>query len=93
MTIVNIYCQSDEKDELNNLLGWSVPEHCLVAGNSNTRHHTWQAGQTTDRAKDIAGWASENGLDLRNTPDAPTSPHGNAIYLDCTNIPVGRSHD
>lgn len=66
-------------------------EHCLVAGNFNIRHHTWQTGQTTDRAKDIAGWASENGLDLLNTPDVSTRLHGNTIDLDFTNIPLAEA--
>ncbi|EXK77237.1 hypothetical protein FOQG_18046 [Fusarium oxysporum f. sp. raphani 54005] len=32
MTIVNFYRQNDEKDALNTLLRWPVPERCLVAG-------------------------------------------------------------
>ncbi|KAJ3453540.1 hypothetical protein MRS44_017787 [Fusarium solani] len=91
VTMVNFYRQSDEKDALNNLLRWPVPERCLVAGDFNARHHTWQTGQTTNRGQDIASWASENDLSLLNTPDIPTNPHGNTIDLAFTNIPLAEA--
>ncbi|KAJ3454128.1 hypothetical protein MRS44_018022 [Fusarium solani] len=89
--MVNFYRQSDEKDALNNLLRWPVPERCLVAGDFNARHHTWQTGQATNRGQDIASWASENDLSLLNTPDIPTNPHGNTIDLAFTNIPLAEA--
>ncbi|KAL9563921.1 hypothetical protein ACKAV7_011956 [Fusarium commune] len=41
----------------------------------------------------IAGdyWASENDLDLLNTPDIPTNPHGNTINLAFTNMPLAEA--
>ncbi|CVL09339.1 uncharacterized protein FMAN_14308 [Fusarium mangiferae] len=57
MTIVNFYRQNDERDALNTLLRWDVPERCLVAGDFNTRHNSWQTGQATNRGQEIAGWA------------------------------------
>ncbi|KAF4334267.1 reverse transcriptase, partial [Fusarium beomiforme] len=84
MTIVNFYRQNDESDALNILIRWPVPERCLIAGDFNARHHTWQTGQATNRGQEIADWASENDLDLLNTPDIPTNPHGNTIDLAFT---------
>ena len=86
MTIVNFYRQNDGKDALSTLLGWSVTERCLVAGDLDARHRSWQSGQITDRGQEIAAWASENDLDLLNTPDIPTNPHGNTIDLAFTNL-------
>ncbi|KAG7404171.1 hypothetical protein Forpe1208_v015675 [Fusarium oxysporum f. sp. rapae] len=43
-------------------------------------------GQATNRGQEIADWASENDLDLLNTPDIPTNPHGNTIDLAFTNM-------
>jgi endonuclease/exonuclease/phosphatase family metal-dependent hydrolase len=91
MTIVNFYRQNDESDALNILIRWPVPERCLIAGDFNARHHTWQTGQATNRGQEIADWASENDLDLLNTPDIPTNPHGNTIDLAFTNMPLAEA--
>ncbi|CZR49880.1 uncharacterized protein FPRO_16088 [Fusarium proliferatum ET1] len=91
MTIVNFYCQNDESDTLNTLLRWPVPERCLVAGDFNARHRSWQTGQTTNRRQEIAGWVSENDLGLLNTLDIPTNPCGNTIDLAFTNIPLAEA--
>ncbi|TXB97967.1 hypothetical protein FocTR4_00016879 [Fusarium oxysporum f. sp. cubense] len=91
MTIVNFYRQNDESDALNILIRWPVPERCLIAGDCNARHHTWQTGQATNRGQEIADWASENDLDLLNAPDIPTNPHGNTIDLAFTNMPLAEA--
>ncbi|KAG7402595.1 putative RNA-directed DNA polymerase from transposon X-element [Fusarium oxysporum f. sp. rapae] len=91
MTIVNFYRQNDESDALNILIRWPVPERCLIAGDFNARHHTWQTGQATNRGREIADWALENDLDLLNTPDIPTNPHGNTIDLAFTNMPLAEA--
>ncbi|KAJ0126813.1 hypothetical protein HZ326_30083 [Fusarium oxysporum f. sp. albedinis] len=91
MTIANFYRQNDEKDALNTLLRWPVPERCLVAGDFNARHHSWQTGQATNRGQEIADWTSENDLNLLNTLDIPTNPHGNTIDLAFTNLPLAEA--
>ncbi|RKK10082.1 hypothetical protein BFJ65_g15382 [Fusarium oxysporum f. sp. cepae] len=91
MTIVNFYRQNDERDALDTLFQWSVPERCLVAGDFNARHRSWQTGQTTNRGQEIAGWASENDLSLLNTLDIPTNPYGNTIDLAFTNLPLAEA--
>ncbi|RKK75288.1 hypothetical protein BFJ68_g18117, partial [Fusarium oxysporum] len=91
MTIANFYRQNDEKDALNTLLRWPVPERCLVAGDFNARHHSWQTGQATNRGQEIADWTSENDLNLLNTLDIPTNPHGNTIDLAFTNLPLAET--
>ncbi|KAF4955931.1 hypothetical protein FSARC_11710 [Fusarium sarcochroum] len=91
LTIVNLYRQNDEKDALSTLLRWLVPERCFVAGDFNARYRSWQKGQTTDRGQKIAGWASENDLNLLNTLDIPTNPHGNMIDLAFTNMPLAEA--
>ncbi|KAI8406122.1 hypothetical protein FOFC_13591 [Fusarium oxysporum] len=82
---------NDERDALDTLFQWSVPERCLVAGDFNARHRSWQTGQTTNRGQEIAGWASENGLSLLNTLDIPTNPYGNTIDLAFTNLPLAEA--
>jgi hypothetical protein len=91
MAIVNFYRQNDERDALNMLLRWPVPERCLVVGDFNARHRSWQTGQATNRGQEIASWASENDLYLLNTLDIPTNPHGNTIDLAFTNMPLAEA--
>ncbi|SCO77346.1 uncharacterized protein FRV6_01558 [Fusarium oxysporum] len=90
-TIVNCYRQNDERDALNTLLRWPVPERCVVAGDFNARHHSWQTGQATNRGQEIADWTSEHDLNLLNTLDIPTNPHGNTIDLAFTNLPLAEA--
>ncbi|CVL08139.1 uncharacterized protein FMAN_14197 [Fusarium mangiferae] len=89
LTVVNFY--PERRDALGTLLRWPVPQRCLVAGDFNARHRSWQSGQTTERGQEIAGWASENDLDLLNTPDIPTNSHGNTIGLAFTNLPFAEA--
>ncbi|KAH7464077.1 hypothetical protein FOMA001_g17794 [Fusarium oxysporum f. sp. matthiolae] len=90
--VVNFYRQNDERDALDTLLQWPIPDRCLVAGDFNARHHTWQTGPTTNRGHEIASWASENGLGLLNTSDIPTNPHGNTIDLAFANVPLAEAN-
>ncbi|EXA28589.1 hypothetical protein FOVG_19816 [Fusarium oxysporum f. sp. pisi HDV247] len=90
--IVNFYRQNDERDALDTLLQWPIPDRCLVAGDFNARHHTWQTGPTTNRDHEIASWASENDLSLLNTSDIPTNPHGNTIDLAFSNVPLAEAN-
>lgn len=73
--IVNFYRQNDEHDALDILLQWPIPDRCLVAGDFNAKHHTWQTGPTLNCGHEIAHWATENDLSLLNTSDVPTNPH------------------
>ena len=68
------------------LLRWSVPERTLVAGDFNAKHYSWQTGRLEGRGEDIATWAAETGLNLLNTADVPTNPHGNTIDFAFSNI-------
>ncbi|KAJ3499512.1 hypothetical protein NLG97_g286 [Lecanicillium saksenae] len=86
--IVNFYRQPDTNIALDTLLSWQAPRKCLVAGDFNARHHSWQTGNSSQRGKDIAAWAELNKLDLLNTIDIPTNPHGNTIDLAFSNIPL-----
>ncbi|KAJ3455531.1 hypothetical protein MRS44_017013 [Fusarium solani] len=91
MTIVNFYRQNDEHDALETLLQWPVPGRCLVAGDFNARHRSWQTGPTTNRGQEIVAWSSENDLNLLNSLDIPTNPYGNTIDLAFTNMPLAEA--
>ncbi|KJZ69641.1 hypothetical protein HIM_10980 [Hirsutella minnesotensis 3608] len=86
VTVVNFYRQPHYDVSLDVLLRWSAPEKTLVAGDFNAKHYSWQTGRLEGRGEDIATWAAENGLNLLNTADEPTNPHGNTIDLAFSNI-------
>ncbi|KID82097.1 Endonuclease/exonuclease/phosphatase [Metarhizium guizhouense ARSEF 977] len=86
ITIVNVYRRPSYDAALDILLRWSPPERCLVAGDFNAKHYSWQTGRLAGRGDDIAAWAAESGLGLLNTADVPTNPHGNTIDLAFSNI-------
>ncbi|KAJ6439233.1 spectrin repeat domain-containing protein [Purpureocillium lavendulum] len=88
MTVVNCYRQPDFDEALDIILAWSPPSRCLVAGDFNAKHYSWQSGRLDGRGDDIAHWATENGLSLLNPPDVPTNPHGNTIDLAFSNMPL-----
>ena len=87
ITLVNVYRQPLYDGALDILLQWSAPDRCLVAGDFNAKHHSWQAGSRTEgRGQAVAEWATTNGLNLLNPADVPTNPHGNTIDLAFSNI-------
>lgn len=53
-TIVNFYRQNDETDALDALIQCPIPGRCLMAGDFNAKHHTWQTGRSVVRGNDIA---------------------------------------
>ncbi|KAJ6438033.1 ABC transporter [Purpureocillium lavendulum] len=90
-TIVNCYRQPDFDAALDILLAWSPPSRCLVAGDFNAKHYSWQTGRLDGRGDDIAHWAAENRLSLLNPTDVPTNPHGNTIDLAFSNVPLSEA--
>ena len=88
ITVVNVY-----RDPLHEeaLLHWPVPKECVVAGDFNARHHTWQSGRSIGGGHTIAKWASDNHLHLLNPPNKPTNLHGNIIDLAFSNIPFAEA--
>ncbi|OAQ63773.1 endonuclease/reverse transcriptase [Purpureocillium lilacinum] len=91
VTIVNCYRQPDFDEALDILLAWRPPSRCLVAGDFNAKHYSWQSGRLDGRGDDIAYWAAESGLSLLNPADVPTNPHGNTIDLAFSNMPLSEA--
>jgi hypothetical protein len=87
LTIINFYWQPSYNEALDILLDWPIPPRCLIAGDFNVIHNTWQTGrQISGRGEAIAAWAADNSLNLLNTIDILTNPHGNTIDLTYINI-------
>ncbi|KAM4058239.1 endonuclease-reverse transcriptase domain-containing protein [Hirsutella rhossiliensis] len=87
-TVVNFYRQPDYDAALEILLGWCATDKCLVSGDFNAKHPSWQAGRQEHRGEDIAFWAMDNRLSLLNAVDVPTNARGSTIDLAFSNIPL-----
>ena len=91
VTAVNIYREPQFDTTLEILFAWSIPSQCIIAGDFNARHHTWQLGRSHGHGNSIASWASENDLSLLNPIDTPTNAHGNTIDLAFSNIALAQA--
>ncbi|XP_044724448.1 endonuclease-reverse transcriptase domain-containing protein [Hirsutella rhossiliensis] len=91
ITLVNVYRQPSYDEALDILLQWPAPNRCLVAGDFNAKHHSWQAGRIEGRGEAVTAWATANGLNLLNPADVPTNPHGNTIDLAFSNIALANA--
>ncbi|KJZ68077.1 hypothetical protein HIM_12533 [Hirsutella minnesotensis 3608] len=88
ITVVNFYRQPDYDGALEILLQWTATDKCLVAGDFNAKHPSWQTGRREGRGEDVAFWAIDNQLSLLNPSDVPTNARGNTIDLAFSNIPL-----
>ncbi|PWI64236.1 hypothetical protein PCL_11356 [Purpureocillium lilacinum] len=86
VTLVNVYREPDVDTALEVLFAWPIPSQCIIAGDFNARHHTWQVGPSRGHGGHIAEWAAENDLALLNPINTPTNAHGNTIDLAFSNI-------
>ena len=88
ITIVNVYRDPLLRESLPTLLNWPIPERCLIAGDFNARHHSWEPGtRSIHGGQYIANWAEEQGLS-QLVPAVPTNPRKTTIDLAFTNIPL-----
>ncbi|PWI64963.1 hypothetical protein PCL_08414 [Purpureocillium lilacinum] len=91
VTLVNVYREPNLDTALEVLFAWPIPSQCIIAGDFNARHHTWQIGPSRGHGGIIAEWAAENDLDLLNPINTPTNAHGNTIDLAFSNIPLAEA--
>ena len=91
ITVVNVYRDPLDHCASQTLMDWPIPSQCVIAGDFNARHYTWQSGGSIGGGWAIAQWASNNNLQLLNTPNKPTNLHGNTIDLAFSNIPFAEA--
>ncbi|KAK5996418.1 putative RNA-directed DNA polymerase from transposon BS-like protein [Cladobotryum mycophilum] len=91
ITIVNIYRDLDVPETLEAILTWPIPDRCLIAGDFNARHCSWEPGANAEhQGGRIADWAEETEL-AQLVPAAPTNPWNTTIDLAFTNIPLAEA--
>ncbi|KAK5989434.1 hypothetical protein PT974_10953 [Cladobotryum mycophilum] len=91
ITIVNIYRDPDVPETLEAILTWPIPDRCLIAGDFNARHCSWEPGANAEhQGGRIVDWAEETEL-AQLVPAAPTNPRNTTIDLAFTNIPLAEA--
>lgn len=91
ITILNLYREQGTPEVLGHLERWTVPRDCLIGGDFNATHPTWQAGRGHGNGRMIAEWVERNDLTILNPPNVPTNPYGNTIDLAISNIPLAEA--
>jgi ribonuclease HI len=89
-TIVNIYRQPGDNTMLDQLLRWTPPPRCMVAGDFNASHGAWGARRSADGGARVMDWADAHQLMLLNPPDAPTRGR-NTLDLAFSNLALAES--
>ena len=86
--ILNIYRDPVIRDSLTQLFSWPIPEKCIITGEFNARHHSWEPGTgSIHGGQYITDWTEEHGLS-QLVPPVPTNPRDTTIDLVFTNIPL-----
>ncbi|KAM3462859.1 hypothetical protein MY5147_009760, partial [Beauveria neobassiana] len=93
VTILNIYNRPEVKDTLKALEEWTPPENCVVAGDMNASHTSWQSDRPASQdGNRIHEWTERHDLHLLNEPDEKTTmarckTRSSTIDLAFSNIP------
>ncbi|KID96614.1 reverse transcriptase, partial [Metarhizium majus ARSEF 297] len=73
-TILNIYNRPEEETSLDLIESWTPPNRCVVAGDMNAFHPSWQADrQASQDGTRIFNWTQEHDLILLNDPETSTT--------------------
>ena len=90
--ILNVYRDRFSTKVLEYVTGLDPPPRCIVGGDFNARHDTFEPGSKTMRGgADIARWATQSGMEFIGTPGASTHKDGHVLDLTFSNIPFART--
>ncbi|OAA62397.1 Endonuclease/exonuclease/phosphatase [Akanthomyces lecanii RCEF 1005] len=93
ITILNLYNRPEVESTLKVLEEWAPPENCIVAGDMNAFHTSWQADRPASQdGNRIHEWTERHDLHLLNEPDEATTmaksrARSSTIDLVFSNIP------
>ncbi|OAA34233.1 reverse transcriptase [Beauveria brongniartii RCEF 3172] len=92
-TNTETFCGPEVKDTLKALEEWNPPENCVVAGDMNASHTSWQSDRPASQdGNRIHEWTERHDLHLLNEPDEKTTmarrkTRSSTIDLAFSNIP------
>ncbi|KAM3466574.1 hypothetical protein MY5147_009007, partial [Beauveria neobassiana] len=93
VTILNVYNRPEVESTLEVLEDWTPPVNCVVAGDMNASHASWQSDRPASQdGNRIYEWTERHNLQLLNEPDEATTmakryTRGNTIDLAFSNVP------
>ncbi|KAJ3499128.1 hypothetical protein NLG97_g581 [Lecanicillium saksenae] len=93
ITILNVYNRPEVEETLSILENWTPTRNCIVAGDMNAYHVSWQSVRRASQSGNrLHKWTEENNLRLLNEPDEPTTiakrnSRSSTIDLAFSNIP------
>jgi len=91
-SILNIYRQPQTVDLLEYVTHLSPPSSCLVGGDFNAKHETFEPGvQASQGGAELANWACESNMDFIGEPGKATHRAGHVIDLTFSNIPFAKT--
>lgn len=68
------------------------PQHCLIEGDFNTRHGSFEPGITAaNGGAELARWAAASAMDYIGVPGQPTHQAGHVIDVTFSNAPFAQS--
>lgn len=87
-TILNIYREPGTNKLVDYVTRLRAPPNCLIGGDFNARHSTFEPGVTTyGRGGELAAWSTDSGMDYLGTPGEPTHREGHVLDLTFSNVP------
>ena len=90
--ILNAYRQPLSPDVIDYVTHLAPPANCLVGGDFNVWHDTFEPGvQSAHQGAELARWSSDSCMDFIGTPGEPTQTAGHVLDLTFSNIPFAQS--
>ena len=92
VAILNCYRQPLTRDVLQYVTHLTPPQHCLVGGDFNVRHESFEPAVTAANGGiELARWAAAASMDYIGVPGQPTHCAGHVLDLTFSNIPFAQS--
>ena len=92
VAILNCYRQPLTPDVLQYVTRLAPPQHCLVGGDFNVRHESFEPTVTAAHGGiELASWAAAASMDFISVPGQPTHCAGHVINLTFSNVPFAQS--
>jgi ribonuclease HI len=92
VSILNCYRQPHTPDVLQYVTHLIPPQYCLVGGDFNVRHESFEPTVTAaNGGLELARWAAVASMDYIGVPGQPTHYAGHVIDLTFSNVPFAQS--
>ena len=92
VAILNCYRQPLTPDVLQYVTHLAPPQQCLVGGDFNVRHESFEPNVTAAHGGiELANWAAAASMDYIGVPGQPTHCAGHVIDLTFSNVPFAQS--